>query len=383
MKTPLVVALIVGCLAITGISATADLQYVNSIFDLTPLFVPQAIQLSAPPADVTLPMGTSGTPAYGVIALNGQGFPVLLYRNGDEVKLYVRREARAVFTLVPWATTFSSGQRVAEFSVDVSYINGREPYGLFAIWDPGYPRVLVYARNSYRTGEITLNGKNYKIAIVDENTNGRYDDMDNGTLFIDVDRDGKLLTTRDSHERFTLSAPFNLGGKAVYAVKSVSADGAHIVIERSDKWVPVKQPLEIGDPAPDFSGVTKGGKKVSLSGLTGKVVVLDFWASWCMPCVVELPHVKALADQYRAAGLVVLGINLDRTRDAFIEAVEHYGLDYPQIYDGASGPVAALYRVTAIPMTYLIGRDGRIVAKGLRGSGLYQAVAKTLASGNN
>ena len=380
MRTVLITTLIVAVIGVVGLSATADLQYVNSILDLTSLFMPQAIQLASPPANVTLPADASGTPSYGVIPLNKQEFPALIVRGKNTVTLYVRREADAAFTLIPWTNTFPSGQRVAEFSVDVSYTSGREPYNLFAIWDPGYPSVLVYARDCYRAGEITLNGKTYKIAVVDENTNGRYDDLANGTLFIDINQDGKLLTTRDSNERFTLSSPFNLGDKAVYAVKSVSADGAHIVIEKSAKWVPFKPSLAVGAVAPDFSGTTNTGAKVSLSKLKGKIVVLDFWASWCAPCVAELPNVKALADQHRGDGLVVLGINLDHSHDAFTTAVTQYKLDYPQIYDGAEGQIADLYRITAIPMTYLIGRDGKIIAKGLRGDALRQAVEKALAA---
>ncbi len=380
MKTVLITTLIVAIVGVAGLSATADLQYVNSILDLTPLFMPQAIQLVSPPANVTLPTGASGTPGYGVIPLNGQGFPVLLMQSKDAVTLYVRHDSNAPFTLIPWTSTFPSGQRVAEFSVEVSYTSGREPYKLLAIWDPGYPSVLVYARDCYRAGEITLNGKKYKIAVVDENTNGRYDDLANGALFIDINQDGKLLTTRDSNERFTLASPFNLGGKAVYAVKSVSADGAHIVIEKSAKWVPFKPSLAVGAMAPDFTGTTTTGAEISLSKLRGKIVVLDFWASWCAPCVAELPHVKALADQNRSNGLVVLGINLDRTRDAFITAVNQHKLDYPQIYDGASGHIAELYRITAIPMTYIIDRDGKIIAKGIRGDALYSAVKKALAA---
>ncbi len=382
MKTVLITVVIVAVIGAVGLAATADLQYVNSILDLTPLFMPQAIQLVSPPANVTLPAGASGNPGYGVIPLNGQGFPVFLVQSKDAVALYVQHDSNAPFTLIPWTSTFPSGQRVAEFSVDVSYTSGREPYNLFAIWDPGYPSVLVYARDCYRTGTITLNGKTYKIAVIDENTNGRYDDLNHGTLFIDINQDGKLLTTRDSNERFTLASPFNLGNKAVYAVKSVSADGAHIVVEKSAKWVPFKPSLAVGAVAPDFSGTTTTGTEISLSALKGKIVVLDFWASWCAPCVAELPHVKTLADQNRDNGLVVLGINLDRTHDAFTAAVSQYKLDYPQIYDGASGHIAELYRITAIPMTYLIGRDGKIIAKGLRGDALYSAVKEAVAATN-
>ncbi len=380
MKAVYIGIAIIIMLSFVGLAAEADLEYVDSILGLTGLFIPQGIQLTAPPADVPLPGDAAGEPSYGVIPLNGQGFPILIYRDGDTVHMYVRPASKSDFSLVPWKKIYDSGQHIADFSVDVSYMTGIEPYELIAVWDPAYPTVLVYFRGCYREGMIDLGGEKYKIAVIDENTDGRYDDLSKGTLFIDIDRNGKLLTSRDSHERYTLSEPFNIDG-TVYAVKSVSADGAHIVIGKSDTYVPEKVPLEVGSQAPDFSGSTVSGHKISLSGFKGKIVVIDFWASWCHPCVAELPNVRALASEYEGKGLVVIGINLDRSEQAFEKAVDEYGLDYPQIYDGPNGEIARIYRVSAIPMTYLIDRDGNIAGKNLRGEALRRAVERILNPG--
>jgi len=365
--------------ACVAAAAQADLAYDSNVLELTGLFHPQAIRLTSPPADVALPSGAAGDPGYGVIPLNGQGFPVLLYRDGDTVTLYVRLSGDGDFVPVAWTKVYTSGQHVAMFSLDVSYISGREPYALIAVWDPAYPTVLVYFRGGYRTGKVVLGDTEYKIAVLDENTDGRYDDRENGTLFIDTDRDGELLTSRDSHERFNLSEPFNIGG-TVYAVESISADGGHIVIEESDTYVPEKLPLEVGFPAPDFSGTTAEGKEIALSELKGKIVLLDFWAGWCTPCLHELPNVKKIAADY-AADLIVIGINLDRSEAEFERAVAENGLDYPQVFDSSDGKIAALYRVTAIPMSYLIDRNGKIVGKDLRGDALRQAVEELVHPG--
>lgn len=364
--------------SVIGLSVGAELRYNDSILDLTELFIPQGIQLSSPPADLELPEGVTGDLSYGVIPLNGQGFPVILDRNGDDVSLYIRPDFESAFVPVPWKSIFSSGERIAHFEVRISYTTGVKPYALLAIWDPAYPTVLVYFRGGYWEGTVPLNGVEYRIAVVDENTNGRYDDIAKGTLFIDTDRDGKLLTSRDSHERFFLDEPFNLGG-TVYAVKSISADGADIVIGKSATFVPEKLPLGIGYPAPDFSGRTSDGEEISLSGLKGKIVVLDFWAGWCKPCIAELPNVEKLASDYKDEGVVVLGINLDRTEKEFEQAVSSNGIHYPQVYDGPDGPIAAAYRVTAIPMTYIIDRDGTIVGKNVRDGELRQTVEKLIS----
>ena len=227
------------------------------------------------------------------------------------------------------------------------------------------------------SGQIELGAVTYKIAVIDENSDGVFDDLDHDQLLIDIDQDGELLTSSDSHERYWLDAPFNIDG-TVYAATRVSSDGSEIVIEKSDAWVNTKVPLTIGFTAPDFSVVDADGNDLSLSSLRGKIVVLDFWASWCAPCREELPHVEQVAKDYADRGVVVTGINLDRNKGAFTGAVSYFELTYRQVFDGADGDISSLYRVSGIPMSYLIDRDGIIRGKSLRSGDLKQAIEELL-----
>jgi len=142
--------------------------------------------------------------------------------------------------------------------------------------------------------------------------------------------------------------------------------------------VPPKPPLLVGYPAPTFSGVDAAGVPLSLERLHGSVVVLDFWASWCGPCVSELPTLIEIHEMFADDGVVVLGINLDRSESDFLDAIETYAIAYPQIYDSDTGAIGDLYRISGIPMTYVIDRNGTIVARGLRGDSLLAAVREAV-----
>jgi len=363
------------------IASTGDLKYVDSILDLTTSYYPQAVQLSSDPISGLTEPTYSGTPTYASMTLAGRSFALVLDRDGSNGKLYVDADESKVLSPVDWMQRLWDGSYVgsASFQLRASDGNGVRAYHLFLVWSPTTPTVIIYFRDNYQEGRIELGGVRYKIAIIDENSDGMFDDLEHDLLLIDLDRDGELLASSDSHERYWLNAPFNIDG-TVYAAASVSADGSKIVIDKSDAWVEPKVPLAVGFPAPDFSVVDADGEKLSLSSLEGKIVVLDFWASWCAPCLDELPHVEAIAKDYADRGVVVIGVDLDRDEGAFTGVVSYFGLTYRQVLDGADGKVSSLYRVSGIPMTYLIDRDGIIRGKGLRGDDLKQAIVSSLAT---
>ncbi len=113
--------------------------------------------------------------------------------------------------------------------------------------------------------------------------------------------------------------------------------------------------------APDFSWQTSNGKVMHLSDLQGKVVLLDFWATWCGPCRMTIPHVEALYKKYKDKGVVVIGINLDNAanRNAVRQFIKEKGITYLVISD-ASGTVANEYGATSIPRFFFIDKHGNI-----------------------
>jgi len=125
---------------------------------------------------------------------------------------------------------------------------------------------------------------------------------------------------------------------------------------------------KIGEPAPAFSlkRVDSPGT-LDLASLRGRPVVLNFWASWCVPCKGEAPMLESAWRQYRKQGLVFLGVDYhDVTGDART-FLAHHGVTYPTVQDG-SGKIADSYGVSAVPETYFINRKGRLVGEHILGT---------------
>ena len=127
-----------------------------------------------------------------------------------------------------------------------------------------------------------------------------------------------------------------------------------------------------GGEAPDFTMNDREGRPVKLSDFRGKVMLVDFWASWCGPCRKENPHVVELYHHYHDKGFDVLGVSLDKTKEPWLAAIEKDGLVWNHVSDlqGWSNQAAHLYGVTSIPHTVLVGKDGKIIARNLRGEQL-------------
>ena len=119
----------------------------------------------------------------------------------------------------------------------------------------------------------------------------------------------------------------------------------------------------VGYLAPDFSLRNLKGNYQSLDSFSGQVVVLNFWATWCVPCRVEMPSFEKLYRRYRSEGLTVLAVTLDKKSEKNIKSfVEEYELSFPVLLD-EEGKVERLYPSMTIPFTYVIDRKGRIVAR--------------------
>jgi thiol-disulfide isomerase/thioredoxin len=134
-----------------------------------------------------------------------------------------------------------------------------------------------------------------------------------------------------------------------------------------------------GSVPPDFSAKDIAGEKVTLSDLKGKVVLLDFWATWCPPCRVEVPNLIDIQSKFANSDFVLISVSLDRDLQAARAFVRDKKMDWVHIIDLETGrEIADKYQVAYIPSTFLIDRRGRIAASQLRGKELKERIDELL-----
>lgn len=140
---------------------------------------------------------------------------------------------------------------------------------------------------------------------------------------------------------------------------------------------PVRKTMP-GQPAPELIYNDPSGNPVALSSLQGKVVLIDFWASWCRPCRAENPNVVRLYNEYKDKGFEIYSVSLDKNRGKWEDAIAADNLQWTHVSDlqGWGSTAAKEYAVSSIPKTFLVGRDGVILETGLRGKALEDKLAE-------
>lgn len=199
----------------------------------------------------------------------------------------------------------------------------------------------------------------------------------------------RLLERLDSDERrsgllIEMADTWMWGGqydKARPACERIVAMNAdeHIV-KRAKGMLYEMDNLNVGQMAPAFEATDIDGHPISLAGLRGKVVLIDFWATWCGPCRGEFPHLRRVNEKFAGDRFMVLSISLDENCDEASKMIVKEKLAWTHVCEGQwhGSRIAELYNVMGIPSTWLIGPDGKIAAKELRGHGADKAVAELL-----
>ena len=159
--------------------------------------------------------------------------------------------------------------------------------------------------------------------------------------------------------------------------------------EEARQWEPAKlvaariaslEHVDEGAVAPDFTLPTPEGKEVSLYGLTGKLKIVDFWASWCGPCRMENPNMVKLYADFKDKGLTVISVSLDEHKDKWLKAIKDDGLTWTHVSDlkGWHSEVVKLFNIDAVPTIFVLDANNRIIAKNLRGEALRAFVSERL-----
>ena len=178
----------------------------------------------------------------------------------------------------------------------------------------------------------------------------------------------KLLTRLTLDELSQLLKQYNhLSDKAIYQKMKARYDSE----SKTGK----------GMTAPDVRMESLSGDSLALHEITGKLIVVDFWASWCKPCRIEHPMLKQLYESWHDQGLEIISISVDNKndREKWIHAVEEDGLTWIQLWD-REGTARKLYGVSAVPRTFLINQKKEIVAKDLRGPALEKFISRYLGN---
>ena len=164
-----------------------------------------------------------------------------------------------------------------------------------------------------------------------------------------------------------------------YNILGENAKASGYGIEIKEK-IDLLKKVAVGQPAPDFTLDTPEGTPLSLSSFKGKVVVIDFWASWCGPCRRENPHMVKLYNEVHDKGVEFLGVSLDKDKDKWLKAIEDDGLVWSHVSDLKywNSEAAKMYGINGIPATVVVDQNGVIAAKKVFGDELKSEIEKLI-----
>ena len=226
-----------------------------------------------------------------------------------------------------------------------------------------------------RVGSVELNGEEVRLAVVSGVAAATYHDK-HGEILWDLNKDGVFENESiSSREYYRTNSPFSILGKSLQ-VERISPSGDKIVLVPADEAVPPKIEITKGELAPEFAVVDVHGDTLRLSDFRGRHVLLDFWFTTCAPCIKDTPKLVDIYRAKQAQGLEIIGISIDRSRDAVLRYVEKHGIEWPQVIEveNETKPTE-IYHISSFPSYVWVGPDGVVINPKLKGdlNNLYNA----------
>ena len=358
-------------------------------------YKPQRLQLlAAKPSGVKKAPEGNGA-LFGTLTFGGAQFNLAVVGN----KLYVDSNGNGDLTddaAAEWSGVAYQGSDQKDYTRMAGGFSLVHPafkkpmhFGAY-LFDPGdtaraaLKDVLLYYTDYALTGSLTFGKESLKVYLIDWSGKGDFKASD---VQVIVDRDGN--GRGDSRfELYDLNKAFNIGG-TTYEFDAANIGRSQLGLKKSAQVVaeiPAPPNLNPGQKAPVFDAETTDGTKIKFpTSYKGKIVMLDFWATWCGPCIAELPNVTKAYEMYHDRGFEILGISLDQANQ--LENLNKFcgenKMPWRQVYDGKfwDARIAKMYGIQAIPAVLLVDGDtGEILAdaRTLRGEAIFKTLDAAL-----
>lgn len=351
-------------------------------------YMPIRAEMGSDSKGVTKKPETKGSPQYGTFQIGEKSFAFVLDEpEGAPAKLYVDANGDGDLTNDPetvWAAKTQNNMTMYSGTAQVSLDGQLASLGVYRFDknDPNRAQLrntLLYYTDFGYTGNAKFGGKDYKIVFAGPIS-------ESARLFIDRNGNGQ---NDGPSESYSVGKPFNIGG-TTYVLRV--AAGGLLANESSETVaeIPLPPDLSVGANVPTFVATDMNGNKIDFpKSYKGKVVMLDFWATWCGPCIAELPNVIKAYEKFHSKGFEVLGISFDQENMAekVTAFTKERKMPWAQIYEGKywETTLGQQFNVRGIPFCLLVDGDtGKILANvgKLRGENLDKTLTEVMSKRN-
>ena len=259
---------------------------------------------------------------------------------------------------------YTDGEEVKEKTVPVAVVKFERHIKSGKKRSPDNPKFRGYVFDM-RVGSVKLNGEEVRLAVLPNEDAATYHDKSSQILW-DLNKDGIFENETESRECYWANSPFNILGRSLQ-VERISPAGDKIVLVPADVEVPPKIEITKGEPAPEFAVVDIHGDTLRLADFRGRHVLLDFWFTTCGPCIKDTPKLVDIYSAKQAHGLEIIGISVDKSREAVLRYVEKNGIEWPQVLEveNETKPTE-IYHISGMPSYVWVGPDGIVINSNLK-----------------